>query len=100
MGNYNLNYQSDGKTNYNFQQLLLPFFTGHLRNSVYERINLIIEAAKPKLQSNDYIEKRDIKRSIHSIQKKLCQILEGPLPSPIKEKIELLQVLLFTAMDI
>lgn len=100
MGNYNLNYQSDGKTNYNFQQLLLSFFTGHLRNSVYERINLIIKAAKPKLQSKDYIEKSNIKHSIHSIQKKLRQIPGQPIPSPINEKIELLQVLLSTAMDI
>ncbi|XP_070595079.1 SUMO-interacting motif-containing protein 1 isoform X2 [Erythrolamprus reginae] len=73
---------------------------GHLRTSVYERINLIIKVAKPKLQSNDYIEKRDIKRSIHSFQKKLHQTLGKPVPSPIKEKIELLQVLLFTAIDI
>ncbi|KAM3844625.1 SUMO-interacting motif-containing protein 1 isoform 1-T1 [Vipera latastei] len=83
--------------------LLLSYRTivlEHLRNSVYERINLIIKAAKPKLQSNDYIERSDIKRSIHSIRKKLCQILGQPIPSPIKEKIELLQVLLFTAMDI
>ncbi|XP_026552483.1 SUMO-interacting motif-containing protein 1 [Pseudonaja textilis] len=83
--------------------LLLSYRTivlGHLRDSVYERINLIIKAAKPKLQSNDYIEKNKIKRSIYSIQKKLCQILGQQIPSPIKEKIELLQVLLFTAMDI
>ncbi|XP_013920914.1 PREDICTED: SUMO-interacting motif-containing protein 1 isoform X1 [Thamnophis sirtalis] len=73
---------------------------GHLRNSVYERINLIIKAAKPKLQSKDYIEKSDIKHSIHSIQKKLRQIPGQPIPSHISEKIELLQVLLSTAMDI
>uniref|UniRef100_A0A2H6N3W6 SUMO-interacting motif-containing protein 1 n=3 Tax=Micrurus carvalhoi TaxID=3147026 RepID=A0A2H6N3W6_9SAUR len=83
--------------------LLLSYRTivlGHLRDSVYERINLIIKAAKPKLQSNDYIEKSKIKLSIHNIQKKLCQILGQQIPSPIEEKIELLQVLLFTAMDI
>uniref|UniRef100_A0A2D4FKT6 Uncharacterized protein n=4 Tax=Micrurus corallinus TaxID=54390 RepID=A0A2D4FKT6_MICCO len=83
--------------------LLLSYRTivlGHLRDSVYERIRLIIKAAKPKLQSNDYIEKSKIKRSIYSIQKNLCRILGQQIPSPIKEKIELLQVLLFTAMDI
>ncbi|KAM6471448.1 SUMO-interacting motif-containing protein 1 isoform 2-T3 [Liasis olivaceus] len=83
--------------------LLLSYRTivlGHLRSSVCERINLINRAAKPKLQLHDYIEKRDIKHSIKSFRKKLCQILGLPIPSSIKEKTELLQVLLFTAMDI
>ncbi|ETE70530.1 putative protein C5orf25, partial [Ophiophagus hannah] len=69
----------------------MDLLAGHLRDSVYERINLIIKAAKPKLESNDYIEKSKIKHSIYSIQKKLCQILGQQIPSPIKEKIELLQ---------
>ncbi|XP_063148176.1 SUMO-interacting motif-containing protein 1 isoform X2 [Candoia aspera] len=81
--------------------LLLSYRTvvlEHLRTSVCERINLTLKAAKPKLQPHDYIEKSDIKCNIKSFQKKLCQILGQPIPSPIKEKIGLLQVLLFTAM--
>uniref|UniRef100_A0A8C6X806 SUMO interacting motifs containing 1 n=1 Tax=Naja naja TaxID=35670 RepID=A0A8C6X806_NAJNA len=82
-----------------YQMNLLLLSYRHLRDPVYERIHLIIKAAKPKLQSNDYIENSKIKHSISSIQKKLCQILGQQIPSPIKEKIELLQVLLFTPMD-
>ncbi|XP_060096198.1 SUMO-interacting motif-containing protein 1 isoform X2 [Heteronotia binoei] len=71
---------------------------GHLRSSVCERINLIIRAAKPKLQSHDSIPDADVR--INSFQKQLLQTLGQPLPSPIKEKIDLLRVLFHTATDI
>ncbi|XP_062977010.1 SUMO-interacting motif-containing protein 1 isoform X2 [Elgaria multicarinata webbii] len=73
---------------------------GHLRTSVCERINLIIKATKPKLQSNDDVEVSDIECSIQSFQKQLSQTLGQPIPLPIIEKIKLLQVLLVTTMDI
>nr|XP_056703463.1 SUMO-interacting motif-containing protein 1 [Euleptes europaea] len=73
---------------------------GHLRSSVCERINLIIKAAKPKLQSHDSLTISDADYSINSFQKQLLQTLGQPLPSPIKEKIELLRVLFHTTTDI
>ncbi|XP_048343316.1 SUMO-interacting motif-containing protein 1 [Sphaerodactylus townsendi] len=73
---------------------------GHLRSSICDRINLIIKAAKPKLQSHDSLTISDADYSIKSFQKQLLQILGQPLPSPLKEKIELLQILLHTTADI
>ncbi|KAH0629902.1 hypothetical protein JD844_012378, partial [Phrynosoma platyrhinos] len=72
----------------------------HLRIPVCERINLIIKDAKPKLQSKDCIKESDIKCRVQSFQKHLSKTIEQPIPSPIKEKIELLQVLLLTALEI
>ncbi|XP_077182463.1 SUMO-interacting motif-containing protein 1 isoform X2 [Paroedura picta] len=72
----------------------------HLRSSMCERINLIIKAANPKLQSYDSITTTDADFSINSFQKQLLQTLGQPLPSPIKEKIELLRVLFHTTTDI
>ncbi|XP_061473505.1 SUMO-interacting motif-containing protein 1 isoform X2 [Rhineura floridana] len=72
---------------------------GHLRSSVCERVNLIINAAKPKLQSNDCVERNSVECKIKDFQKQLSQTLGQPIPPPIKDKIELLQVLLLTAMD-
>ncbi|XP_015265616.1 PREDICTED: SUMO-interacting motif-containing protein 1 isoform X2 [Gekko japonicus] len=71
---------------------------GHSRSSVCERINLIIKAAKPKLQSHDSITDADFR--INSFQKQLLQTLGQPLPSAIKEKIDLLRVLFQTTTDI
>ncbi|XP_044306862.1 SUMO-interacting motif-containing protein 1 isoform X2 [Varanus komodoensis] len=73
---------------------------GHLRSSVCERSKLILKAAKPKLQSNDYIEGSDIECKIQTFQRQLFEILGQPIPSSIAEKIELLQVLLLTTKDI
>uniref|UniRef100_A0A8D0BG73 SUMO interacting motifs containing 1 n=1 Tax=Salvator merianae TaxID=96440 RepID=A0A8D0BG73_SALMN len=71
----------------------------HLRTPVCERKKLIINAAKPKLQSSDCVEGSDVECSIKKFLEKLSQTLGQPIPSPIKEKTELLQILLLTAMD-
>nr|XP_008119544.1 PREDICTED: SUMO-interacting motif-containing protein 1 isoform X1 [Anolis carolinensis] len=73
---------------------------GHLRSPVYERINLIIKGAKPKLQSQDYIKESDVKCRIQSFKKHLSKTIQQPIPSSIIEKIELLQIQLLTALDI
>ncbi|XP_060621569.2 SUMO-interacting motif-containing protein 1 [Anolis sagrei] len=72
---------------------------GHLRSPIYERINLIIKGAKPKLQSEDCIKESDIKCRIQSFQKQLSKTTQQPIPSSIIEKIELLQIQLLTALD-
>ncbi|XP_020647175.3 SUMO-interacting motif-containing protein 1 isoform X1 [Pogona vitticeps] len=73
---------------------------GHLRISIRDRIPLISKAVKPKLQREDYIEEYDIRCKVQSFQKHVSKILGQPIPSPILEKIELLQVLFLTAMNI
>lgn len=74
-------------------------FLGHLRSSVCERIKLIIQAAKPQLQSHDNIPSSEVESSIDSFQEQLSQTLGQPLPSSIKEKTELLKVLLLTPIE-
>ncbi|XP_054832101.1 SUMO-interacting motif-containing protein 1 isoform X2 [Eublepharis macularius] len=73
---------------------------GHLWKSMSERIKLIIKDAKPKLQSYDSITISDADDSINKFQKQLLKTLKQPLPSPIKEKIDLLRVLFHTITDI
>ncbi|KAJ7316561.1 hypothetical protein JRQ81_002723 [Phrynocephalus forsythii] len=72
---------------------------GHLRISIGDRIPLISKSVKPKLQREDYIEEHDIRRMVQSFQNYMCNILGKPIPSPILEKIHLLQVLFLTSMN-
>nr|XP_028574233.1 SUMO-interacting motif-containing protein 1 isoform X1 [Podarcis muralis] len=72
---------------------------GHLRSSVCERVNLIIKAARPKLQISDLVERDSVECDIEDFQNILSLTLGQPLPQPIKEKTELLQELLLAAMN-
>uniref|UniRef100_A0A8D0GMV0 SUMO interacting motifs containing 1 n=1 Tax=Sphenodon punctatus TaxID=8508 RepID=A0A8D0GMV0_SPHPU len=87
---------------YNLNLLLLSYHNvvvGHLRNSLSDRMDLIIDNAKPKLQSYD-ITPLNTELKVEDFSSRLLQILGEPLPPPIEEKIDLLKMLLVTATDI
>uniref|UniRef100_A0A8D0GMU0 SUMO interacting motifs containing 1 n=1 Tax=Sphenodon punctatus TaxID=8508 RepID=A0A8D0GMU0_SPHPU len=81
---------------YNLNLLLLSYHNvvvGHLRNSLSDRMDLIIDNAKPKLQSYD-ITPLNTELKVEDFSSRLLQILGEPLPPPIEEKIDLLKMLL------
>ncbi|XP_061858965.1 SUMO-interacting motif-containing protein 1 isoform X2 [Colius striatus] len=66
----------------------------HLRSSLNERMDLIIQKAKPKLQDEDYISHLDIRLKIEDFLSRMQQVLEQPFPLQIMEKLRMLQDLL------
>ncbi|XP_021266359.1 SUMO-interacting motif-containing protein 1 isoform X2 [Numida meleagris] len=66
----------------------------HLRSSLSERMDLIIQKAKPKLQDDDDISQLDIHLKIKDFLGRMEQVLEQPFPVQIKEKVCMLKKLL------
>ncbi|NWW93449.1 SIMC1 protein, partial [Rhynochetos jubatus] len=63
----------------------------HLRSSLSDRMDLIIQKAKPKLQDSDAISPLDIQVKIEDFSSRLQQVLGEPFPLPIREKLCMLQ---------
>ncbi|XP_009948441.1 PREDICTED: SUMO-interacting motif-containing protein 1, partial [Leptosomus discolor] len=67
----------------------------HLRSSLNNRMDLIIQKAKPKLQDSDDISHLDIQLKIEDFISQMQQALGQPFPLQITEKLCMLQELLF-----
>ncbi|KFP90380.1 SUMO-interacting motif-containing protein 1, partial [Apaloderma vittatum] len=59
----------------------------HLRSSLSDRMDLIIQKAKPKLQDSDDVSHRDIQLKIEDFMSRMQQVLGQPFPQQIKEKL-------------
>uniref|UniRef100_A0A8B9VDQ8 SUMO interacting motifs containing 1 n=1 Tax=Anas zonorhyncha TaxID=75864 RepID=A0A8B9VDQ8_9AVES len=71
----------------------------HLRSSLYERMDLIIQKAKPRLQDDDEISHLDIYLKTEDFLSRMQQLLGQPFPLQINEKVCMIQqlFLIFTA---
>lgn len=67
---------------------------GHLRSSLNDRMDLIIQKAKPKLQDSDDISHVDIQLKIEDFISRVQQVLGQPFPLQIMEKLCMLRELL------
>ncbi|KAM9531654.1 SUMO-interacting motif-containing protein 1 isoform 2-T2 [Guaruba guarouba] len=65
----------------------------HLRSSLTERMDLIIQKAKPKLQDSDDISHLDIHLQIEDFISRMQQVLGEPFPLQIMEKLNMLREL-------
>lgn len=87
------------------QQLRQPFgcclsppafpFAEHLRTSVSDRMKLIAQKAKARLQDSDDISQLDIQLKINDFISRMQMTLGEPFPPPIQEKLFMLQELFF-----
>ncbi|XP_074958654.1 SUMO-interacting motif-containing protein 1 isoform X1 [Phalacrocorax aristotelis] len=79
-----------------YQNVILAFpLAEHLRSSLNDRIDLIIQKAKPKLQDSDDISHLDIQLKIEDFISRMQQVLGQPFPLQIMEKLCMLQELFF-----
>ncbi|NXC49055.1 SIMC1 protein, partial [Penelope pileata] len=75
-----------------YQNVVVAFpLAEHLRSSLSERMNLIIQKAKPKLQDDDDISQLDIHLKIKDFLGRMQQVLGQPFPLQIEEKVYMLQ---------
>uniref|UniRef100_A0A8B9CIR5 SUMO interacting motifs containing 1 n=1 Tax=Anser brachyrhynchus TaxID=132585 RepID=A0A8B9CIR5_9AVES len=65
----------------------------HLRSSLHERMDLIIQKAKPKLQDDDEISHLAIHLKIEDFLSRMQQLLGQPFPLQIEEKVCMIQQL-------
>uniref|UniRef100_A0A8C0B263 SUMO interacting motifs containing 1 n=1 Tax=Buteo japonicus TaxID=224669 RepID=A0A8C0B263_9AVES len=65
----------------------------HLRSSVIDRMDLIIQKAKPKLQDSDDISHVDIQIKVEDFISRMQQVLGQPFPLQITEKLSIFQEL-------
>nr|XP_009940930.1 PREDICTED: SUMO-interacting motif-containing protein 1 [Opisthocomus hoazin] len=65
----------------------------HLRSSLSDRMDLIIQKAKPKLQDSDDVSYLDIQLKIEDFISRMQQILGQPVPLQIMEKLCMLREL-------
>lgn len=65
----------------------------HLRSSLTERMDLIIQKAKPKFQDSDDIGHLDIHLKIEDFISRMQQVLGEPFPLQIMEKLNMLREL-------
>ncbi|XP_010295621.1 PREDICTED: SUMO-interacting motif-containing protein 1, partial [Phaethon lepturus] len=65
----------------------------HLRSSLNDRMDLIIQKAKPKLQDGDDISHLDIQVKIEDFISRMQQVLGQPFPLQITEKLCMLREL-------
>ncbi|NXE05117.1 SIMC1 protein, partial [Lophotis ruficrista] len=63
----------------------------HLRSSLNDRMDLILQKAKPKLQDSDYISHVDIQLKIEDLISRMQQVLGQPFPLQITEKLCMLR---------
>ncbi|NWS41032.1 SIMC1 protein, partial [Probosciger aterrimus] len=75
-----------------YQNVILAFsLAEHLRSSLTERMDLIIQKAKPKLQDSDDISHLDIHLKIEDFISRMQQVLGEPFPLQIMEKLYMLR---------
>lgn len=65
----------------------------HLRSSLTDRMDLIIQKAKPKLQDSDDIGHLDIHLKVEDFISRMQQVLGEPFPLQIMEKLSMLREL-------
>ncbi|XP_074739544.1 SUMO-interacting motif-containing protein 1 isoform X6 [Strix uralensis] len=65
----------------------------HLRSSLNDRMDLIVQKAKPKLQDDDDISHLDIQLKIEDFISRMQQVLGQPFPLQITEKLCMLREL-------
>ncbi|NXX97287.1 SIMC1 protein, partial [Centropus bengalensis] len=63
----------------------------HLRSPLNNRMDLIIQKAKPKLQDSDDISHPDIALKVEAFTSRMQQVLGNPFPPQIMEKLCLFQ---------
>ncbi|NXA29573.1 SIMC1 protein, partial [Ibidorhyncha struthersii] len=63
----------------------------HLRSSLNDRMDLIIQKAKPKLQDSDDISHLDVQLKIEDFISRTQQVLGQPFPLQIMEKLCMLR---------
>ncbi|NWX64980.1 SIMC1 protein, partial [Promerops cafer] len=63
----------------------------HLRTSVSDRMELIAQKAKPKLQDSDDISQLDIQLKMNDFISRMQKTLGEPFPPQIQEKLFMLQ---------
>ncbi|XP_063205504.1 SUMO-interacting motif-containing protein 1 isoform X1 [Chroicocephalus ridibundus] len=66
---------------------------GHLRSSLNDRMDLIIQKAKPKLQDSDDISHLDVQLKIEDFISRMQEALGQPFPWQIMEKLCMLREL-------
>ncbi|XP_009075857.1 PREDICTED: SUMO-interacting motif-containing protein 1, partial [Acanthisitta chloris] len=69
----------------------------HLRSELSDRMELIVQRAKPKLQDSDDISHLDIQLKIEDFIIRVQKVLGQPFPPQIQEKLCMLQELLSIA---
>ncbi|NXN11248.1 SIMC1 protein, partial [Indicator maculatus] len=75
-----------------YQNVILAFpLAGHLRSSLNDRMDLIIQKVKPRLQADDDISQLDVQLKIQNLISRMQQVLEQPFPLQITEKLHLFQ---------
>ncbi|NWW22125.1 SIMC1 protein, partial [Falcunculus frontatus] len=63
----------------------------HLRSSLSDRMDLIVQKAKPRLQESDDISQLDIQLKMNELISRMQEALGQPLPPQIQEKLFMLQ---------
>ncbi|XP_074772161.1 SUMO-interacting motif-containing protein 1 isoform X5 [Athene noctua] len=77
-----------------YQNVVLAFpLAEHLRSSLTDRMDLIVQKAKPKLQDDDDISHLDIQLKIEDFISRMQQVLGQPFPLQIMEKLCMLREL-------
>ncbi|NXR16079.1 SIMC1 protein, partial [Semnornis frantzii] len=75
-----------------YQNVVLAFpLADHLRSPFNDRMDLIIQKVKPRLQADDDINHLDVQLKIENFISQMQQVLGQPLPLQITEKLHLLQ---------
>ncbi|XP_054245348.1 SUMO-interacting motif-containing protein 1 [Indicator indicator] len=70
---------------------------GHLRSSLNDRMDLIIQKVKPRVQADDDISQLDLQLKIQNLISRMQQVLEQPFPLQITEKLRFFQELFLVA---
>ncbi|NWV13378.1 SIMC1 protein, partial [Ptilonorhynchus violaceus] len=63
----------------------------HLRSSLNDRMDLIVQRARPRLQDSDDISQLDIQLKMNDFISRMQEALGQPLPPQIQEKLYMLQ---------
>ncbi|NXF89999.1 SIMC1 protein, partial [Eubucco bourcierii] len=75
-----------------YQNVILAFpLADHLRSPFNDRMDLIIQKVKPRLQVDDDINHLDVQLKIENFISQMQQVLGQPFPLQITEKLHLLQ---------
>ncbi|NXP06094.1 SIMC1 protein, partial [Thinocorus orbignyianus] len=75
-----------------YQNVILAFpLAEHLRSSLNERMDLIIQKVKPKLQDSDDISHLDVQLNIEDFISRVQHVLGQPFPQQVMEKLYMLR---------
>ncbi|KAJ7406192.1 hypothetical protein WISP_135480 [Willisornis vidua] len=77
------------------QRMKQQYGKEHLWSSLSDRMDFIIQKAKPRHQESDIISHLDIDLKMEDFTGRMQEVLGQPLPPPIQEKLVMLQELFF-----